>query len=233
MADETNGAGSAVAAAAATAVTPDQLTADLLRRHAANEKLTPSEFGKLGAFSKKVKSIFAGKAERGAQSREAGPGQPAAVGTVAPGQASGDGLAAVPPDPRLVQDATALLLGEANKAVERFISSEARKAGADDKSHNRIVAAASLPPPAKSLMIETSPQVAALLGLRPEHFPLGVFFGALSLWGTNLTLTVMELRQMRKKEKAPAEEKTEPAKTIKTPALPKGSKIDPGETWRK
>ena len=224
MAEEIKPARPSFEQAASTAVTDDAATAELLRKHAANEKLSPREYGLLGVLAKKGKALFAGKGESAAQPNSGGNGNARTVGALAPAQASGDGLPAVPPDPRLVQNATALILSEANKAVERFIGSEARKAGADAKSETRIVAAASLPATAKNLMVETSPEVARILGLSPEHFPLGVFFGALGLWGTNLTLTVMELRELRKApkpEKKPEPESKPAQTTIKTPVLPK------------
>jgi hypothetical protein len=212
MAEETKPAGQTPAEAAAASVAPDQVTADLLRKHAANEKLSPREYGLLGAMAKKAKNIFAGKAERGAQQTQAGNGQPSALAAVAQAEAPNNGMAPVPVNPRLVQNCTDLLITETNTFLETLITSRAKRAGATDKSASDIAAQISCPAPSKRIMVETSPQVAEALGINDRHFPLFAFFGALTLWGSNAALTVVELGKLEKKLKAITEKKPEPAK---------------------
>jgi hypothetical protein len=198
-----------VAESAAAAISPDPLTAELLAKRSAGEKLSPSEYGKLGAFASKVKTIFAGKADRNAQSNQPGAvnGNTAGLAASPPAQAPDNGLPVVHADPRLVQRTTAAVLTSADTIAQRYVSREARKAGADDKTVNRFVAAAALPAPTKDLMVETSPEVLAALGVDPRHYPIAVFLGGLGLWGTNLWLCVDELKALQK-----AKPKEEPKK---------------------
>lgn len=218
----TTGGSGSVAQAAATAVSPDPLTASLLAKHSAGERLTPSEYGKLGAFASRVKSIFTGKSGTPA------PGAASAVGAAVPAETQANGFADPPPDADLVKRTTGAVLHSANGIAQRFIAREARKAGADDKTTNRFISAASLPAPTQELLIDTSPDLLATLGVNPRHYPLVVAVGALGLWGTNIWLCVDELRSMRKPEPAPAQSQTPgmvtPGQvTLPDPKPPKGA----------
>ena len=211
MAEETPGGGSTVAGAAASAVAPDPITAELLAKHAAGEKLTSQGYGKLGAWAAKAKTVFRGKAPApGAGSGSAQPppgnGKPASLAPLAPGQAPADGLPAVPPDPRVVQRTTESIIKAVDGIARRKVVNEARKAGADDRTANRFDSAAGVPVAARDMMVETSPDVAAALGIDPKSYPIATFLGGLGLWATNLWLCLDELRAMR-----PPAPKPEPA----------------------
>ena len=211
-----------VAQAAASAVAPDPITADLLAKHSAGQKLTPSEYGKLGAFKAKLKAVFGGKGGPpgpGTQPAQptAGLGHPPGVGPLAPGETSPDGLPAVPPDPRVVQRTTDAIIKAVDGIARRKIVTEARKAGADDKTANRFDSAAGVPVAAKDMMVETSPDVVAALGLDPKNYPIATFVGGLGLWATNLWLCVDELRALRPPAPKP-EPKPEPATAVATDA---------------
>src|SRR5437762_11413740 len=103
-----------VRAAAAAAVAPDPLTADLLAKHSAGVKLTQPEYGKIGAFAAKVKTWFGPARKDGAPvgSPQPGPapGHAPAVAALAPAQASDSGLAPVPIDAGLARRTTNALL---------------------------------------------------------------------------------------------------------------------------
>ena len=47
------------------------------------------------------------------------------------------------------------------------------------------------------MMVETSPDMAAALGIDPKSYPIATFLGGLGLWATNLWLCLEELRAMR------------------------------------
>jgi hypothetical protein len=213
MAEEALRNGSPVAQAAANAVSPDPITADLLAKHSAGQTLTPSEYGKLGAFKAKLnkfKAVFTGKGSppgsgAGPAQPPPGPGQPAGMGPLAPGEASAGGLPPVPPDPRVVQRTTESIIKAVDGIARRKIATEARKAGADDRTAARFDSAAGVPVAAKDMMVETSPDVVAALGLDPKNYPIATFMGGLGLWATNLWLCVDELRALR-----PAQPKPEP-----------------------
>jgi len=210
MAEEAGSNRNQVAQAAASAVSPDPVTADLLAKHSAGQKLTPAEYGKLGAFKARLKAVFGGKgspagAAAGPAQPGAGSGNPPRVAAVAPGQASPDGLPAVPADPRVVQRTTESILKALDGIARRKIVTEARKAGADDRTAARFDSAAGIPVAARDMMVETSPEVVAALGLDPKSYPIATFLGGLGLWTTNLWLCVDELRALR-----PAQPKPEP-----------------------
>ena len=72
----------------------------------------------------------------------------------------------------------------------------------------------------QELMVEVSPDVAAVLGIEPQHFPLGTFFGALGLWSANLWLLVDELRSMRQKN----DQESQPV-AVKPGSVPAGDQV--------
>jgi hypothetical protein len=206
----------AVREAAAGAVAPDPLTANLLAKHSAGEKLSPAEYGKLGAFKAKLKSLVTGKPAP-APGGGPGPAQPAAsvgppapVGSLAPAETADGSLAPVPADPRLVQRTTEAVLKTCDGIARRYVTREARAAGADERTVARFDSAAGLPGPAKEMMVETSPDVAALMGLSPETLPVATFLGGLGLWATNLWLAVDELRRLQGIRKAQERPKVPP-----------------------
>jgi hypothetical protein len=186
----------------------DPITAELLRRHSAGDKLTPQEFGKIGAFRSKQ--------------RQAGVDLPTAKPSAAALPAGGSALAPAPsspigsdrlPDPRvapeLVRKTTGAILNRVENISKRFIASEARKAGADQNLAQKFVDAGSLDADSRGLIVDTSPEVFASLGINPESYPLTVFFGALSAWGANLAMCVMELKEIQS-ERIALERKASP-----------------------
>jgi hypothetical protein len=122
------------------------------------------------------------------------------MGAVSPGEASPDGMAPVPADPRVVQRTTESIIKACDGIARRKICTEARKAGADDRTASRFDAAAAVPVAAKDMMVETSPDVAAALGLDPKAYPIATFIGGLGLWATNLWLCVDELKSLQQQQ---------------------------------
>jgi hypothetical protein len=191
--------------AAANAVSPDPVTAGLLAKHSAGEKLTPAEYGKLGAFKAKLSKWFgAGDAAAGPAGKPA-PGNAAPVASLAPGEAPDDGLAPEGIDAGLVQRTTRSVLARLEAIARSKVNAAAREAHAPSEMVARLDRAASIPPDDRRLMIDLSPDVAASLGLNPRNYPVAVFCGCLGLWGADLALAVNELKQIaadRRKEEA-------------------------------
>src|SRR5207302_10756996 len=200
-----------VRAAAAAAVSPDPVTADLLAKHSAGVKLTQPEYGKIGAFASKLKTWFGPSRKDGAAP---GPSVPAptgnapAVAAVQPAQAPDSGLAAVPIDAGLARRTTNAVLNRCEAIARRVVGNAAQAAvkgldqGTAVETLARFDRAASLPKDDRALMVELSPDVCAALGINPRNFPVAIFFGTFGLWATDLWLAVQELKAM--KEKKPA-----------------------------
>src|SRR5438874_13358591 len=111
--EPTSGPDSAeVGAAAASAIAPDVVTAELLAKHAAGEKLTQPQYGKLGAWKAKLGSLFGrkGNGDAGPAQLASPAGHAAALAPLAPAEASDSGLAAVPIDAALARRCTAIVL---------------------------------------------------------------------------------------------------------------------------
>lgn len=198
-------------AAAAAAVAPDALTASLLEKHSAGEKLSPAEYGKLGAWKARLKAVFGGKPGNGSQPAPARPGEPARLGPLAAGEAPGDGLAPVPVDPGLVQRTCAAVLGRADAFTTRWVETEARRAGAEGAALDRFRRAASLPVADRQLIVDLSPDIAAELGLDPRQAPLWIAGAVLTAHGANLWLAVSELRELQAARQAEAGRGRSPA----------------------
>ena len=198
-----------IRAAASAAVAPDAVTAALLAKHSAGEKLTPTEYGKLGAFKKWLKN-FGRKEGPGPGPAQPGPapGHAPGVAPVAPAQASDGGLPPVPIDAGLVQRTTGAILTRLESIARRYVGNAAREAGATGEILARCDRAAALPKDDRALMVDLSPEVFTSLGIDPRHYPVAVFFGVLGLWSTDLWLVVQDLRAM--KEKKPEVSKPEP-----------------------
>jgi hypothetical protein len=203
MAVPTQSGSATPGAAAAAAVAPDAVTAELLAKHAAGEKLTPAGYGKLGAFKASVKKLV-GRSDVAAKPATPSIGNVPLVGTVAPAQASGDSLAVPAADPALVQRTTGAVLKQLDGLARRYVTRAARNTGADDKTVARFDSAAALPPASHELMTEVSPDVAAAFGIDPRYYPVTAFIGALGMWGTNLWLVVDELKALQRSQRVEA-----------------------------
>ena len=223
MADQTPENSPDFRTAAAASVTPDDLTAKILAKHAAGQPLTPQESGKLGWWRSQLNRLTRKPGAPGAAPGQAQPGaaggNAVSLAAMVSGEAPADRLAPVPCDPRLVQRTTAALLKSGDNIARRYVAREARKAGADDKALGRFDSAAALPAATQELMVETSPDVLAAMGMDPRNYPMVVFFGALGLWGTNLWLCVDDLKRMQE-EKKKAETATAAAAPAPAPAQP-------------
>jgi len=225
-ATQTSPSSQTVREAAAAAVTPDPVTAELLAKHAAGEKLDASGYGKIGAYVARGKALLGWK--------------PKASEPASQGAAPADSVAVEPVDPRLVQRTTESILKSCDGIARRYVVSQARLAGADDKTVNRFDSAAALPAGPKELMVESSPEVIAALGLNPKSYPIAAFVGALGIWSTNLWLVIDELKGMqrqnaeRSKSQEPTPQTVMPSVTqpgVKRPpdiSLPKGPLAFPG-----
>lgn len=214
-----------VRTAAAAAVTPDAVTADLLAKHSAGVKLTQPEYGKIGAFASNLKRWAFGPARTdGASTGPAlpapRPGNAAAVAALESPEASGGGLAAVPIDAGLVQRTTGAVLTRCESIARRYVGTAARDAGATGETLARFERAATLSKDDRSLMIELSPDVFTSLGINPRNFPVAVFFGTFGLWATDLWLAVQDLKAMKEKRPESTSSVTTTATVLPMPGTP-------------
>lgn len=219
MAEEASTPGS-VAQAAAQAVSPDPLTASLLAKHSAGEKLSPREYGKLGAFAKKAKAFFSGGPGPNPEQAKPpfGSGQPPGLAPLPQSQAEAGSLPTPPPDPGIVRRTTGTILNRCEAIARRKVLNAAKEAGANDQTLGRFDAAVRIPKDDRELMTDLSPEVAASLGLDPSAYPLAVFCGAFGLWLTDIWLIVDDLKKM--KAAKPAEPSAASAKPDAVSSVP-------------
>jgi hypothetical protein len=201
------------AQAAASAVTDDPQTAELLARHANKEKLTPAEYGKLGGWKRwlglsKV-SPDAKPAGAGSQS-----GNPAALAAMAPGEAPADSLEPVEIDDGLCKRTTAAVLGRADAWAVGWIEREAKAAGAEGNTLDNFRRAAGLPVADQKLLVEISPDVFRELGMNPRQFAVWTALGVIGFHGFNLYQCVSDLREMRKNKPADTARPSAPEKSL-------------------
>lgn len=199
---------------AAAAVAPDPVTAALLARYTAGEKLSPRENGKLGAFAAKAKRLLLGAPGPGPGPAvpPPGPGQPAPMASLAAPTPPDAGLAPVPPDSVLVQRTTSAVLTDCEAIARQAIGNAAREAGASDETLRRVDSAACIPKHKRELMIEVSPDVAAALDINPKHYPVGIFLGCLGGWAASIYFAVQEFhREAELRRKAEAKATAAPA----------------------
>lgn len=197
--------------AASAAVAPDPVTADLLARHSAGEKLTQPEYGKVGAWKARLKAIWNGTGKNGPavgpDQPEAVPGHAPVVAPLAPAEAPDGGLAPVPIDAALARRTTAVVLTRCESIAVRYVGNAARKVGAKSEDVARLERAAALSKDDKALMVDLAPDVCTSMGLNPRHFPVAVFFGTFGAWATDLWLAVEEIKASASKKPEEPEEK--------------------------
>ena len=192
-----------IRAAAASAVSPDPGTAALLEKHAAwkqgqGPRPEPSEFGKLGAWIKKITFGKDGPVP-GSSQPGASPGDAAALGAGSSGQASGDSLAAVEADPAFVERTTLAVLRRTDTIAARYVGNAARRAGATAEQVARFERAAGMREDDKKLIAELTPDAARAAGIDLRHYPITVLGGVVGLYVCDLYLIVQELKDMEAK----------------------------------
>lgn len=203
METETGQTGGDIRAAAASAITPDPGTAALLAKHAAwkegvGARPEPSEFGKLGAWIKKV--TFGKSGDVPGQSQPGGtPGNSPGVGTVPSAPAPGDGLAPVEVDSAFVERTTIAVLRRTDAIASRYVGNAAKRAGATPEQVARFERAAAMRDDDKKLIAELTPDAARAAGIDLRNYPLTVLGGVLGLYICDLNLIVQELRDMERK----------------------------------
>jgi len=211
MADLTSTPGKGPGSAAANAVAPDPLTADLLKKHAAGEKLTPADYGKLGAWKAKLKSLVTGGGRPPVPATAAASSSPAlpppGTGPVVASNPAPDGSAgSAPVDPDLVRRTTAAILTTCEGIACSWIVTEARKAGADEITARQFERAAALQQGPRELMIQTSPEVLASMGVNAGNYPVTAFLTGMGVWAGSLMVAVNKLKAMQEERQrlAPA-----------------------------
>lgn len=206
MAETITSPSQATSAAAAAAVAPDAELAAILDRHSRKEKLTEREYGRLGAWKAKLLSRQPGRprnapgltsAPAPATTPSSGPTVAGPGPMVAPMQAPAVGVAVAPVDPELIRRTTAAILQTCDGIARTWIVSEARKAGADEVSARAFDQAAALQAGPKDLMVQTSPEVLAALGVNAGNYPVAAFLTGAGIWSGSLLLAVNKLRAMQ------------------------------------
>jgi hypothetical protein len=190
-------------AAAAASVAPDPQTAELLAKHSAGEKLTPQQYGKVGAFAAQLKRLNPfGKvgAAGGPVQPGAAPGNPAAVAAIPPGQTSPDGLELVPVDASIARRTASAIINRIDPLCVNWLTREAKAAGATDKTLDRFRTAAGFSVDDKKLLTDLAPDICSELGINPRKFALWTALGVVGMHGVNLWLCVDELRTIRKEQ---------------------------------
>jgi hypothetical protein len=213
-------------AAAAAAVGPDAVTAEILRKHAAGEPLSPQESGKLGWWKKTLNRVTGAAAQ--SADAAAAPGKPAAVAAVEQNKTPGNSLESVEIDDTVCQRTAAAILGRANTATVGWIEREASATvetlrlneAQRDKMLARFRGAASLPPADQKLIVDLSPDVCRELGLNPRQFAVYTVGGVQALHSFNLWQCVQELKDLRRtvpQAEAKEEKPAAPASAIVGP----------------
>ena len=187
--------------AAAAAVSPDPVTADILRRHAAGQKLTPSEGGKLGAFKRKLKSALGvGAPERVEPNPFSASAVRIPVASVASAETSLGGLPPVPVDAGFARRTALVTLNKFDAVTSAWITREARSANITGNTLADLTSKASLAGDDKNLIADLAPDICAELGVDPRKSPLIVAGAVLAAHGASLLMAVMEIREMKEKD---------------------------------
>ena len=210
--------------AAANAVTPDPETAELLAKRSAGEKLTPRQYGKLGAWAASLSRFFGktgnqaessgAQAPTGDSARVASDGAPAP-----PDSGESSGVQPVAIDAGLVKRVANALLTRLEAIAKGFISRVCRESAVPSDLAARAERASVLQKDDKALVIELSPDVAEGLGLNPRHYPIAICVGVLGLWATDLWLVAQEIRQagIDNRKAAEARKQQEQSNSAKPP----------------
>lgn len=208
--------------AAAATITPDPVTAEILRKHEAGAKLTPSEGGKLGAFKRKLKSVVGlGAAEPVRQNPFAASGGGAPVGGVASAQASAGGLAPVPVDGGVARRCASAIINRLSSTEKRFLTRKARAVGVDGNALADLTAKAGFDSDDTALISDLAPDVCAELGIDPRRSALFTVGTVLSIHGLSLLATVMELNEMAERNQRREAAAAQAAAQAKAEAQPK------------
>lgn len=215
------------AAPTAPPITPDATTADLLAKHGAGAPLTQSEYGRLGAWKQKLAKLFGGKAGPVAQPAvPAAPvGHPAPVATVAPPEASVDGLPPVPVDAGVARRVAESIITRGDAACVNWIERHAVKAGAAGERLDRCRVAARLAANDRQLIVDLSPDVFAELGIDPRKSPLVTVSAVFALHALNLWQVVDELKELARERQPRPVAGTD--RTTSPPPAPGDTVTDP------
>jgi hypothetical protein len=171
----------------ATAVVGDSLTAQILEKHAAGQKLTPSEHARLAVHKARVAGRPWGRPPKTVGGGACG-GTGATVGgaavgaSPAPGAPPSDDLDIAPCDPALVRATTGAILKTLDGIAQRWIETEARRIGADKDTARELGSSVALDDGPRTLMVDTSPAVFESLGINATNFPVYAFCSGLVAW---------------------------------------------------
>lgn len=198
-----SGAGNQAGSPAQGAGVPSPELAELLRRKASGEKLSPREYGKLGAH-------YRGRKPAAVAPEMPGPSRSellAAAGAVDRPSSEVDLPCPPPVDPELVRRTTEAILQAVDGVACRWIEGQAIKSGADKQSAALITDQARLQDGQRAVMVETSPVLLDSLGVNSANYPIAAFCVGLVTWLLGIFGAIVGLRNLQKENHArPTEE---------------------------
>lgn len=182
---------------------PDPALAEILRKHAAGTRLTPQEYGRLGAWKARASGLPIGRPKKSGAPPGSSAPAPALLprldpGAMAPGPAEIAGAPTPAVDPDLVRRTTAAILSTCDQAAKALIGNAARQAGADATTQKQFEEAAALQSGPRDLMVQTSPEVIASLGIDASNYPVAAFLSGLGIWAGSLGIAMAKLNTMAK-----------------------------------
>jgi hypothetical protein len=188
--------------AAAASVTPDLETAELLRRHASGEKLTPQQNGKLSWIGRKFPWLSSGKGGSAAGPAPGPAGNAPALATAPTAQAPDAGLAPVEVDAVLARRTASAILNRGDAFAVSWLCGHAKAAGANDDTIAGLRSKASLPVDDKKLLVELAPDVCQELGIDPRKMALWTVGGVLVFHGWNIVMAAREFKEAAREKQA-------------------------------
>jgi hypothetical protein len=198
---------------------------NLLRRHAARERLTPAEYGHLGRHYQKTGTRGPGRPSSVGPARRKAPSPSLATPGPMPG-VPGNGLGvpdsggnpllaapmpeplgqADPPpshpilDPGSAKAVVGALVDAADRLAQSYVRVSTLRAGGDEQTANRFATAAACPAESRRLIVETSPEylppLLGSIGLSGAAVPGGAALVGAAGWGIGLLGVATEIRQL-------------------------------------
>ncbi len=188
-------------ATAAATVTPDPVTAEILRKHTAGEKLTAREGGLLGVWKRKLKgAVGMGTPERPRENPFAPTAVPIRVGTIPPSETPDLGLNPVDVDAGFARRTAIVGLNKCDTVTKAWLTRKARAAGAEGNELSDLVAAGGFSGDDKQLLGDLAPDICAELGINPRKSPLIVAGAIVAAHATSIALAVMRLNELTEKK---------------------------------
>ena len=112
----------------------------------------------------------------------------------------------------MVQRTTAAILKTLDTLAQRWMCHEAIQAGADSTVSMELAGAVALQPGPRDMMVETSPEVLAALGVDANSYPVAAFAAGMATWGAGLFIGIMRVRELKRTQPIPVPTPPKPGK---------------------